>query len=45
MARTKEVIMNRVSVMQVEDRHAGVCGVLTALNDNPVKNKAVIFSF
>jgi uncharacterized protein (DUF362 family) len=42
MARTKEVIMSRVSVMQVEDRHAGVCGVLTALNHNPVNNKAVL---
>ena len=34
--------MARVSVMQVEERKAGVRGALAALAENPVKNKAVL---
>ena len=34
--------MARVSVMQGEERRAGVCGALAALVQNPVKNKAVL---
>ena len=34
--------MARVSVMQTEERRAGVRGALAALAENPVKNKAVL---